>query len=57
MPSEYRKFCLKCVELVWFLNLFGVKVLISNLLKEQQATIMEFLWKTLAEDSIDLFAK
>ena len=33
------------VPLVWFLNLLGVKVLILNLLKVQQATISEFLWK------------
>ena len=31
------------VSFVWFLNLFGVEVVILNLPKVQQATIMEFL--------------
>ena len=45
------------VSLVWFFNLFRAIVLISSLLKEQQATISEFSWKTLAEESTGLFAK
>ena len=45
------------VSLVWFLNLFGVKVLISSLPNIQQGTIREFLWKAPAEDSSILFAK
>ena len=36
--------------------MFGVRVMISSWLKEQQATIREFPLKTLAEESIDLFA-
>ena len=45
------------VSLVWFFNLFRAIVLISSLLKEQQIAISEFSWKTLAEESTDLFAK
>ena len=45
------------VFLVWFLNLFGAKALLSSLLKKQQATIRKFSWKTLAEESTDLFTK
>ena len=39
------------VSLDWFLNLFGVKVLISSIPKVQQATLMEFSWKTPALES------
>ena len=43
------------MSLVWLLNLFGVKVLISSIPNIQQATIRDILWKTLAEDSSNLF--
>ena len=43
------------VLLVSFLNLFGVKVQISNLQKVQQVTIREFLWKCAEMESPDPF--
>ena len=45
------------VSLVWFLNLLGVKVLISSLPKVQQAYITKILWKALVEESTIFFAK
>ena len=49
VPSSFN------VSLVWFLNLFGVKVRISNLPKVQQVTITEFLWKCADMESPDFF--
>ena len=39
------------VSVDWILHLFGVKGLISSILKVQQATLWEFLWKVPALES------
>ena len=49
VPSSFN------VSLVWFLNLFGVKVWILNLRKVQRVTINEFLWKCAGMESPDFF--
>ena len=49
VPSSFN------VSLVWFFNLFGVKVWILNLRKVQQVTIREFLWKCAGMESPDFF--
>ena len=48
-PSSFN------ASLVSFLNLFDVKVRISNLPKVQQVTIREFLWKRTEVESNNFF--